>query len=66
MSRPNVPGFLRTEGGVRESFWLNRKGRVQADLLIAEFGDAMLVDVDRFAAEATVAAYRLAAAGART
>jgi folate-binding protein YgfZ len=42
-------------GGVRESFWLNRKGRVQADLLIAEFGDAMLVDVDRFAAEATVA-----------
>ncbi len=37
-------------GGVRESFWLNRKGRVQADLLMAEFGDAMLVDVDRFAA----------------
>jgi folate-binding protein YgfZ len=39
-------------GEVRESFWLNRKGRVQADLLIAEFGDRMLVDVDRFAAAA--------------
>jgi glycine cleavage system aminomethyltransferase T len=39
-------------GGVRESFWLNRKGRVQADLLIGEFGDEMLVDVDRFAAAA--------------
>ncbi|MCE2874964.1 MAG: hypothetical protein LW625_04900 [Planctomycetaceae bacterium] len=37
-------------GGVRESFWLNRKGRVQADLLLADFGDAMLLDVDRFAA----------------
>jgi folate-binding protein YgfZ len=41
-------------GGVRESFWLNRKGRVQADLLLAEFGDRMLVDVDRFAAQTTV------------
>jgi len=39
-------------GGARESFWLNRKGRVQADLLIGEFGDEMLVDVDRFAAGA--------------
>lgn len=37
-------------GSVRESFWLNRKGRVQADLLVAEFGDRMLIDVDRFAA----------------
>jgi folate-binding protein YgfZ len=37
-------------GEARESFWLNRKGRVQADLLIAEFGDEMLVDADRFAA----------------
>ncbi len=37
-------------GMARESFWLNRKGRVQADLLLAEFGDRMLVDVDRFAA----------------
>ena len=39
-------------GQARESFWLNRKGRVQADLLIGEFGDEMLVDVDRFAAGA--------------
>jgi folate-binding protein YgfZ len=42
-------------GSVRESFWLNRKGRVQADLLVAEFGDRMLVDVDRFAAEPSAA-----------
>jgi folate-binding protein YgfZ len=42
------------QGEARESFWLNRKGRVQADLLIAEFGDEMLVDLDRFAAAATV------------
>ena len=41
-------------GEVRESFWLNRKGRVQADLLIAEFGDELLVDVDRFVASETV------------
>ena len=41
-------------GGARESFWLNRKGRVQADLLLGEFGDEMLVDVDRFAAAAAV------------
>jgi len=41
-------------GGVRESFWLNRKGRVQADLLLGEFGDRMLVDVDRFVAPITV------------
>jgi folate-binding protein YgfZ len=41
-------------GQVRESFWLNRKGRVQADLLIAEFGDEMLIDADRFAAAPAV------------
>ena len=40
-------------GSARESFWLNRKGRVQADLLLAEFGDRMLVDLDRFAAAPT-------------
>ncbi len=42
-------------GSVRESFWLNRKGRVQADLLLAEFSDVMLIDVDRFAAAVTAA-----------
>jgi folate-binding protein YgfZ len=36
-------------GQARESFWLNRKGRVQADLLLAEFGEEMLIDADRFA-----------------
>lgn len=33
-------------GGVRESFWLNRKGRIDADLLLIERGEEMLVDVD--------------------
>ncbi len=37
-------------GEVRESFWLNRKGRIEADLLMCDFGDCMLIDVDRFAA----------------
>lgn len=39
-------------GGVRESFWLNRKGRVQADMLLAQGDQHMLIDVDRFAAAA--------------
>lgn len=35
----------------RRSFWLNRKGRVDADLRLIEMGDRMLADVDVFAAE---------------
>lgn len=33
-------------GGVRQAFWLNRKGRIDADLLLCELPDRMLVDVD--------------------
>lgn len=33
-------------GGAREAFWLNRKGRIEADLLLIELGDELLVDVD--------------------
>ena len=33
-------------GIARRSFWLNRKGRIEADLLLMELGDRMLVDVD--------------------
>ncbi len=35
---------------VRRSFWLNRKGRIDADLRLIELGDRMLVDVDCHAA----------------
>lgn len=39
-----------TAGGVREAFWLSRKGKVEADLRLAEFagdgGGLMLMDVD--------------------
>ncbi len=31
-------------GDVREAFWLNRKGRIEGDLLLCELGDRMLVD----------------------
>jgi folate-binding protein YgfZ len=41
-------------GRAAESFWLNRKGRIEADLLLSERGDAMLVDVDVHQAAATV------------
>lgn len=33
-----------TSGTVRQSFWLNRKGRIEADLLLCELGDRMLID----------------------
>jgi tRNA-modifying protein YgfZ len=41
-------------GDVRQAFWLNRKGRIEADLMIAEFGEQMLIDVDVHAIERTV------------
>ncbi len=36
------------------TFWLNRKGRVEADLRLIELGDRMLVDVDLHAARRTI------------
>ncbi|MHC5114461.1 MAG: CAF17-like 4Fe-4S cluster assembly/insertion protein YgfZ [Planctomycetota bacterium] len=33
-------------GGAAAAFWLNRKGRIAADLLLADTGSEMLVDVD--------------------
>jgi folate-binding protein YgfZ len=33
-------------GGVRASFWLNRKGRIEADLLLVESESETLIDVD--------------------
>ncbi len=39
------------EGQVRRTLWLNRKGRVDADLRLIELGARMLADVDVHAAE---------------
>ncbi len=37
--------------GCRESFWLNRKGRIDADLLVVETGDQVILDLDVHAAD---------------
>ncbi len=39
----------------RSSFWLSRKGRIDADLRLVNLTDRVLVDVDTFAAQRTVA-----------
>jgi folate-binding protein YgfZ len=33
-------------GAARPTFWLNRKGRIEADLFLVELGEEMLVDLD--------------------
>lgn len=43
-------------GSARQAFLLNRKGRIEADLLLAELGDRVVVDLDRHRAAATVEA----------
>lgn len=40
---------------VRPAFWLNRKGRIEADLLLIELGDQLLVDLDITRVSRTVA-----------
>lgn len=40
-------------GRAAEAFWLNRKGRIEADLLLAELGDRIVMDCDLHAAAAT-------------
>ncbi len=42
-------------GGVYRSFWLNRRGRILADLLLAELGDRLLLDLDVHGAQEAVA-----------
>lgn len=37
-------------GGVRQSFWLTRQGRIEADLVLVEAGDRILADLDIHAA----------------
>lgn len=41
-------------GRSAEAFWLNRKGRIDADLLLAELGDRVMAAVDVHGAAATV------------
>ncbi len=36
-------------GDIRESFWLNRKGRIDADMRVMELGDRTLLEVDSHA-----------------
>ena len=35
----------------RQAFWLNRRGRIEADLLLIELGDRMFIDLDIHCAE---------------
>jgi folate-binding protein YgfZ len=43
-------------GAVAAAFWLNRKGRIDADLLLAELGEEIIIDLDVTTAEATAKA----------
>ncbi len=43
-----------TPGSVRRSFWLNRKGRIDADLRILTFVDRILLETDIHAAARTI------------
>lgn len=43
-------------GSAATAFWLNRKGRIEADLLLAELGDSIVIDLDVTNAEATASA----------
>ncbi len=42
MLTQDIKGF--SAGQTREAFWLNRKGRIEADLLLCEIGDRILID----------------------
>ncbi len=56
MLTQNLRGASPLEAGaVRQSFWLNRKGRIEADLTLAELGDRLLIDLDAHVAGATAA-----------
>jgi folate-binding protein YgfZ len=49
MLTQELKGF--PEGTVRESFWLSRKGRIDADLRLLNLPDRLLIDVDAHAAD---------------
>ncbi|MEL6497535.1 MAG: glycine cleavage T C-terminal barrel domain-containing protein [Planctomycetota bacterium] len=43
-----------TPGAVRQSFWLNRRGKIEADIRLLHFEDRTLLELDAHAAAATV------------
>ncbi|MBU6412782.1 MAG: hypothetical protein KGS45_04860 [Planctomycetes bacterium] len=42
-------------GHTRRAFWLNRKGRIDSDMLLIELGDRLLIEVDVFSVSRTIA-----------
>jgi len=52
MVTQEMKGFAPFE--VRRSFWLSRKGRIDADLRMIQLEDALWIDVDALAAQRTV------------
>lgn len=44
-----------TRGAIAHAFWLNRKGRIDADLMMCEFGERMLIECARSVAAETAA-----------
>lgn len=49
MITQEMKGF--SAGDVRRGFWLNRKGRIEADLRVLHAGDRLFIDVDVYAAK---------------
>jgi folate-binding protein YgfZ len=46
---------LQSAAGAVQSFWLNRKGRIDADMLVVETGERMLVELDAAVAPSVAA-----------
>ena len=47
---------LQSAPGAVRSFWLNRKGRIDADMLVVETGERMLIELDAAVAPAVASA----------
>ena len=47
---------LQSAPGAVRSFWLNRKGRIDADMLVVETGDRMLIELDAAVAPSVASA----------
>jgi folate-binding protein YgfZ len=45
-------------GTARQAFWLSRKGRIEADLLLIELGEALWIDLDLHQAASTALSLR--------
>lgn len=53
LDRPGVEGQVGGQVGGARSFWLNRKGRIDADLMVKARGEDILIDVDAHLVDAT-------------